>query len=697
MVKALATLILLMFTNQSVLADVSRETKYICLEFVDSNAKCDVTHLASNTGQAENAGEWKVFHENYSLGYFSGTVWLALEFDSSIESGEKVLTVNYPLIDYLDLTIFEDGVEILASQTGALRPLSSRPIQSTVFAFPVNLKPDKHYRMVLKAQSQTAMSFPIDLNSKREFLVAEKARDFKFGAYSGIILFIVIVNFLLYFVFFEKSLIVYCLAVFSYHGFAVLSLFGYPTVYLWPDNFWLIERQVALSECLAVALSLMFALKYLRLKRHSEFLHKVFLTCIGTSIFLAVLAIWIPGQITLMLAAGISVLAASLSIWTGSVLAIKRKSRMGLFYLVGWTVLCLTTMLFLAQYLGLVAENIVTVNAIFVGGVFEASILAYGLGDRFRRIITEKIASQQNALTRLRAARARQEEILNQTKKFVPSGLVELLGKSDITSINLGSVESLERTVLFLDIRNFTSVAELMKPTELYQFLLHYLAKISPIVDKYHGFIDKFIGDGILAIFETPEDCMSCALDILKGLEELNRSGLINGLAKVQVGFGIHTGVVAAGVIGNPMRLEATVVGDTVNVAARLESTTKEYGCEILISKETYLRAPESLLDLIRFVDVIQLKGKSKTTEIYQLIDPDHVKDVVPNITLNKLISLIKDEKVSAAKQLCQELEIAYPKDRLIQNYRTKIHLLNFKSTTPDALSGVPGKKRMTG
>lgn len=192
----------------------------------------------------------------------------------------------------------------------------------------------------------------------------------------------------------------------------------------------------------------------------------------------------------------------------------------------------------------------------------------------------------------------------------------ELLSKK----VELGGEERVA-TVLFSDIRNFTPLAERCEPRALLVLLNEYLTEMSQIVEDEAGVIDKYIGDAIMALFGVPlaysndaTQAVRAALRMEAALTQLNASLIQRGLQPLGIGIGINTGLLVAGNMGSQNRLNYTVIGDNVNLASRLESLTRQYGVNILLSEATQAAATEfSYCEL----DSVQVKGKQQAVRIY--------------------------------------------------------------------------------
>ena len=194
----------------------------------------------------------------------------------------------------------------------------------------------------------------------------------------------------------------------------------------------------------------------------------------------------------------------------------------------------------------------------------------------------------------------------------------------NIDDIKLGGKRATV-TVLFADIRGFTSMSEKMTAEEVSNILNEYFTEIEPIITSYNGVINKFIGDAVMAIFGEPTqdinhpvNAVKCAYAMLKKVDELRDKWLFEGKPKIEIGIGINTGEAFVGNIGSEKRLEYTVIGDTVNLASRIESYNKVYHTNFLISSSTYSYV-SSIADVIKISDVT-IRGKSKKMDIYEVL-----------------------------------------------------------------------------
>jgi adenylate cyclase len=188
--------------------------------------------------------------------------------------------------------------------------------------------------------------------------------------------------------------------------------------------------------------------------------------------------------------------------------------------------------------------------------------------------------------------------------------------------------EQREVTVLFSDIRGFTPLAEQLPPQALVALLNRYLTLMTERIHANGGIVDKFIGDGIMAMFgapvqapDDPQRAVRAACEMVRALERFNAEQEAAGAPPLKIGVGISTGVVVAGNVGSPGRLNYTVLGDTVNVAARLEGLTKEYGKPIIIGESTARSVAAHFV--LRALGEVPVRGRAEALQLYAVEGDD--------------------------------------------------------------------------
>ncbi|MEQ9365919.1 MAG: adenylate/guanylate cyclase domain-containing protein [Leptospirales bacterium] len=208
------------------------------------------------------------------------------------------------------------------------------------------------------------------------------------------------------------------------------------------------------------------------------------------------------------------------------------------------------------------------------------------------------------------------------SRKFVPFELLEMLDRGSIVDVVLGDQVQKEMTVLFSDIRSFTELSEKMTPRENFAFINSYLRRMGPVIRQHKGFIDKYIGDAIMALFpESTDDAFAAALQMQASLNDWNiRRGKYD-MEPVQIGVGINHGRLMLGTIGENQRMEGTVISDAVNLAARIEGLTRMYGAAILTGDATLAALRDRERYYFRRLDRVRVKGKREIIDLFELVD----------------------------------------------------------------------------
>jgi PAS domain S-box-containing protein len=217
---------------------------------------------------------------------------------------------------------------------------------------------------------------------------------------------------------------------------------------------------------------------------------------------------------------------------------------------------------------------------------------------------------------------------LNQAfSRFVPRQFLQLLDKKSVVDVQLGDQVQQEMSVLFSDIRDFTTLSESMTPQENFQFINAYLSRMESAIIENQGFIDKYMGDGIMALFGgTADEAVKAGITMLQRLWDYNQHRIKSGYAPINIGIGINTGSLMLGTVGGKHRMDSTVISDAVNLASRLEGLTKQYGVSLLISHQTLARLHNPMEYCIRFVEQVKVKGKSKAVAVFEVFDGDTIQ-----------------------------------------------------------------------
>ena len=233
----------------------------------------------------------------------------------------------------------------------------------------------------------------------------------------------------------------------------------------------------------------------------------------------------------------------------------------------------------------------------------------------------------------IREAREREEalrKVYEATAKFVPHEFINSLGHNFITDIKLGDHVEKIVTVLFSDIRDFTTISERMTPQENFKFVCSFNERMGPIIKRHGGFINQYLGDAIMAIFPgTGADALSAAIEMQKEVDALNTLRESNDQPLIKIGVGMHTGPLIMGITGDLNRMDATTISDTVNTASRIESLTKHYKAAIILSDACLLQIEDKEKFYLRNLGRVQLKGKQETVKIHECFSGNSAKQML--------------------------------------------------------------------
>jgi two-component system sensor histidine kinase ChiS len=220
-------------------------------------------------------------------------------------------------------------------------------------------------------------------------------------------------------------------------------------------------------------------------------------------------------------------------------------------------------------------------------------------------------------------------KINSATARFVPDEFLKFLKKESITDIGLGDQVQKNMTILFSDIRSYTTLSESMTPKDNFDFLNGFHRRIGPIIRKHNGFINQYYGDGLMALFtDDADDALSASIEMQRGVAEYNfcRSG--KGRKQIKIGIGMHNGKLILGMLGDEMRMDGGVVSDAVNTASRMEGLTKKYGASIIISSNTFKKLNDPTNYNYRILDLVKVKGKNEPVSVFEVFDGNDERDI---------------------------------------------------------------------
>ncbi len=301
------------------------------------------------------------------------------------------------------------------------------------------------------------------------------------------------------------------------------------------------------------------------------------------------------------------------------------------------------------------------------------------------------VAQQLNDMKNL--ALTQQISLTKAYQRFVPPQLLKNLGRNSILDVRLGDQVVVEMSIMFSDIRSFTEISEAMSPGENFAFVNAYLSLVGPIIRAHNGYIDKFMGDGVMALFpDSAADAVKAAIEMQMELYRYNDEQEKTGAPRINVGIGINSGRMMLGTLGESDRMEGSVISDSVNLASRLEGLTKRYGSKVIISEHTF-RKLDTAKTVCREIDSVVVKGKDRPVKVFEVIDaePPQIarskRDDLPQF--NEAMSLYKNQKFAKARDLFQAILLSGENDIVARLFVERCERLLEEGWNPKTWDGV--------
>ena len=326
-----------------------------------------------------------------------------------------------------------------------------------------------------------------------------------------------------------------------------------------------------------------------------------------------------------------------------------------------------TGLFFSTPILGPLFQNLGIAQAFFnpesLGPIGMTLTMLFGLVYRFWEVEQQK------------TKQLRQINIVS--NKFVPKTFLNFLGKNNILDATLGDYVEKQVTVMFSDIRDYTSLSEKMTPKENFRFVNKFNQRMGPIIQHNKGFINQYLGDGLMAIFpEKVADTLNAAIGMQQDLIEYNAIRIKKNRIPLRMGIGIHAGPLVMGIIGYAERLDAAIISDTVNAAARLERLTKYFKVSIIISSSVVDDIDNTAAYNFRYLGLVQVKGKQQALKIYECFDGDKpvikVRKRATKAQFNQGIIAYFSKEFEAADKYLSTVLLQNPSDYTAQLFYDK-------------------------
>jgi len=324
-----------------------------------------------------------------------------------------------------------------------------------------------------------------------------------------------------------------------------------------------------------------------------------------------------------------------------------------------------------------IVQNILQVSGIFVSSYamflfifLQAALIARRYAGAFRTVEDQS----QRAAT-----------MASSYGRFVPREFLALLGKESIVNVELGDQIETEMTVLFSDIRSFTSLSENMGPRENFNFLNSYLKRISPVIRRNRGFIDKFLGDGIMALFpRSAADALCASAEMMSTLREYNGHRANSGYRPISIGIGINTGKLMLGTVGEESRMEGTVISDVVNLASRLEGLTRAFGASVIVSSDVIAACPDAAGLPFRYLGRARVKGKTRPVPTYEIVPEEDSAKTRTRAAFEQAVRAYEARRYSEARDGFKAVAIEDPTDGAARYYLERFADVASKAAAKD-------------
>lgn len=528
-----------------------------------------------------------------------------------------VLEVDQAQYDEVEFYSYDSETEqFTKTVTGDQHPFASRPMEYYNYLFPIELPASSEKEMYFRLIMNGPTIIPINLWEPKSFFSHSILMMCAFGAFFGIMGIMCIYNLFLYLSVKDISYLYY---VFVAGGIlqATLTFTGLDAQYFWRDSPFFGEYIHHVGIVGTPVFACLFTMQFLNTKSNTPKMHKMLIGLIIVSIILLFFPFLFP--ITVSIKSNVPLILVSLVIYsvTGLICYWQGKSE-ARFYLIAWGGVILGALVFALNVLNLLGDSFFTRYSMQIASAAQVVLFSFALADRINILKAER----EKALVGKLVESEKVASLGRAFERFVPKQFLEYLDKESISAIQLGDNTQRTMTILFCDIRSFTDLSEAMTPNDNFQFINEYLSRVGPLIRSHGGFIDKYIGDAIMALFpEKVESAIDAAISIQKEVKKFNQVRREKQQTLIHIGIGIHTGNLMLGTVGEENRMDTTVISDAVNLASRLEGLTKELMAPIIVSQVAFSKLVNKEDYLHRILGDFFVKGKKESIPLIEIIE----------------------------------------------------------------------------
>ena len=555
-----------------------------------------------------------------AFGFSRSAYWVRFSLSNTTGVNKPmVLKVSFPLLDRIDFC--EVGVPE-CRVTGIKFPFSQRDILNRNFLFKINLNPGEVRTIYMRFVASDSLQFPLTLYTEDAFNRDDHYEQFGLGIYYGIILVMAFYNFFILLTVRDRGYFYYVIYILVF-GLFLFSQYGLAFEFLWPE---FTSGAGKMNPFLAAFLEfsiLLFTGQFLNTKVNSPLLHRLMII----QMIFALLTMGLSWIIDLTYGAFLVLvlgITASITVLSSGIAGLFRSFRPARYFMIAFSMLVIGAISYALKTFGILPVNFFTVYGMQMGSALEVTLLSLGLADRMSGLIKEKDAAQKALILEQNESLAASRRLTESYARMVPAEFIRILEKESILDVRPGDQVLKDMTVVFSDIRAFTQLSERMTPRESFNFLNAYLRRMNPVIRSNGGYVDKYIGDGILALFPAAaDDALTSSVEMIRILKEYNLERVAEGFVPIEIGIGIHSGELMFGTIGGEDRLEVTVISDTVNLASRIEGFTKEFKTSILISSSTFNTLRDPSIHDFRLIGSMPVRGKTQPVTLFEIFTAD--------------------------------------------------------------------------
>ncbi|MCP4131962.1 MAG: guanylate cyclase [bacterium] len=624
-----------------------------------------------------------------NFGYTDSIYWVRISIDNQSKNSNFILEIDYPQIDYVSF-FWKEKDRYSEKKAGDQLPLSVRDIKHRNSAFYFTQEPNSVKDYYLSFKTEGNMLLPVVIWKTNYFYQKDHYEQIILGIFYGLIMIMILYNLFIFIALKDPSYIVFVMFLLFFMFFSS-SLSGLTYEYLLDTKPWMVNKILAFLVSGCVLTSVLFAISFLQTKKLLPVIHKILLVLIAISSALMVLSFFVKYSTIIKISVAFVILDFFFLFIVGIISFIK-KYRPARFYILAWTIAFTGYIVVALKNLGLIPSNLLTEYSSQLGTSFLVTLLSLALADRINIFKQEKEEAQKEMIENQKKSLEIQTVMATSFERFVPKEFLKFLKKESIIDVHVGDHTQLNMTIMFSDIRSFTTLSEKMSIEENFKFINSCLKRFNPIITNNFGFIDKYIGDAVMALFyKTPLDAVKSAVEIQEELQVYNGHRAKMNYDPVEIGVGLHNGELMLGTVGQENRIDTTVISDSVNLTSRIEGLNKLYGSGTIISEQLFL-AIENFPYHYRYLDMVTVKGKKVPIKIIEVIDglPPHIaeKKIQTGDLFKKGIELYQQKSFDEALNKFNEIISIHEDDLAAQVYIDRCNSCK-KFGVPDDWDGI--------